>query len=195
VGTACADCHTDVHRGQFGIACQNCHTSTDWRNQRETLQLHSSRGFPLMGVHAIADCQACHVNDQYNEFSGTPVDCQGCHLSDFSQSTNPNHTRANFSLDCQSCHQPSAFKWQNTTYVHTQSFELRGAHTRTDCISCHVSAYSGTPSECYSCHSDAFHNSTSPPHVLLGFSQNCAICHSEEQWEGGGIRSHSGQRF
>jgi nitrate/TMAO reductase-like tetraheme cytochrome c subunit len=185
VGTACADCHTDVHRGQFGITCQNCHTSTDWRNQQEVLQLHSSRGFPLVGVHAIADCQACHVNDQYNEFSGTPVDCRGCHLSDFSQSINPNHQQANFSLDCQSCHQPAAFKWQNTTYIHIQSFQLRGAHTRTDCNNCHVSTYAGTPAECYSCHSEAFRNSTSPPHVLLGFSQNCAICHTEGRWEDG----------
>lgn len=185
VGTACADCHTDVHRGQFGAACQNCHTSNDWRNQQEALQMHAIRGFPLVGVHAIADCQSCHVNDQYNEFSGTPLDCNSCHLGDFSLAANPNHTKAGFNLDCQSCHPSAASKWQNATYVHTQSFALHGAHSRAECNSCHVSAYFGTSPECYSCHSGDFQNTNSPPHVLLGFSQNCAICHGDEQWEGG----------
>ncbi|NUQ42708.1 MAG: hypothetical protein HUU32_15060 [Calditrichaceae bacterium] len=184
VGSACADCHTDVHRGQFGLNCQNCHTADSWSNQQEILQLHAARGFPLTGVHAVADCQACHRTDQFNEFSGTPMDCSGCHLTDYTLAINPDHAKAGFSIDCESCHRPVALKWENTTFQHTAAFELRGAHRRVECNSCHANTYFGTSPECYSCHSGDFQQTTNPPHVQLGFSQECTVCHNEERWEG-----------
>ncbi|MCB0305038.1 MAG: hypothetical protein KDI38_14815 [Calditrichaeota bacterium] len=183
VATACADCHSDVHRGEFGNDCQSCHTPAGWQDQQAILEIHASRGFPLSGVHAVADCQACHVREQQNEFTMTGVNCYDCHLSDFALSLNPNHAQASFSLDCQNCHVPSAVRWIAPEYAHTEKFELRGAHLQTDCNSCHTSSYVGTPGECFSCHADAYNATTSPEHAVLGFSTNCAVCHNEVRWE------------
>ena len=182
IGTACADCHTDVHRSQFGSDCQNCHTSLSWENQQENFELHASRGFPLVGVHAITDCQACHVGEQQTEFSGTAAQCSSCHAGSFMQTTNPSHARAGFGLDCMSCHTPTARKWKAPDYVHPQVFLLRGAHSRADCNSCHVTSFAGTAQECVSCHLPEYQNSSNPSHSTFGFPQECQLCHNENRW-------------
>ncbi|RMH75862.1 MAG: hypothetical protein D6681_21990, partial [Calditrichaeota bacterium] len=184
VGSACADCHTDVHHGELGMDCQSCHTPEDWRNRQDLFAQHAQRGFPLVGVHAIADCQACHVGEQRNEFGGLPLDCSNCHQGNFLTTTNPNHTRANFSLDCQSCHEPVATSWRQTTFAHPAVFELRGAHRQTDCNSCHQATFAGTPQECAICHAKEFQATIEPPHVALGFPTECNVCHNETRWEG-----------
>ncbi len=183
IGVACADCHTDAHRGQLGLDCQSCHTPRDWANQQSILELHASRGFPLLGPHAVADCQACHINEQRNEFTGAPVECSGCHLSNFTLTENPNHPRAGFDLDCMSCHEPVAATWKQTTYEHTQTFALRGAHLEANCNSCHESAFVGLPTECAGCHIDAYQASFDPPHAEFGFPTDCQRCHNESRWQ------------
>lgn len=37
---------------------------------------HMSTGFPLVGLHATAECGSCHVG---GVFKGTPRNCSGCH--------------------------------------------------------------------------------------------------------------------
>ncbi len=183
IGTTCADCHTDVHRGQFGLDCQSCHHSDNWKNVLDMFELHSSRGFPLIGVHAVADCQSCHVGEQRLEFSGTPTNCYGCHLADFALTTNPNHAKAQFSMDCQECHRPEANNWENAGFTHTNTFELRGAHVFADCNSCHANSFAGTPADCYSCHSQEYHATRDPNHETAGFATTCETCHSEISWD------------
>jgi hypothetical protein len=179
----CSSCHTDIHQGQFGIDCQSCHTPDSWKNQREIFTLHSERNFPLVGVHAIADCEACHVNQQINEFAGTPVDCNGCHVNDFMITDNPNHLKADFSTDCQTCHQPLQTTWHKTTWVHPE-MALEGAHRQLDCNSCHVNSYVGTTSDCYNCHSNDYLQTTSPAHNTYGFPKDCNFCHNQNRWQG-----------
>ena len=183
VRTNCSSCHTDIHQSQFGIDCQSCHTPDNWQNQQEIFNLHSERGFPLIGVHAIADCEACHVNQQINEFAGTPIDCNGCHANDFMVSENPDHVKAGFSLECQNCHQPMTTGWSQTRFQHG-SMELQGAHVTLDCNSCHVNTYAGTTSECYSCHSTDYLQTVAPAHNTYGFPTDCNICHNQNQWQG-----------
>jgi len=184
VGSACADCHTDIHRGQFGIACQNCHSPLSWKNQEDIFNLHASRGFPLVGIHSITDCAACHVNQQQNEFAGTPIDCQGCHSSNFREADNPDHVLAGFASDCRQCHQPVAVTWGVTSFVHTGAFPIHGAHARVDCKSCHIAAYASTSPECFSCHEQDYNATVDPPHATFGFLTDCAVCHTDERWTG-----------
>nr|NIT58933.1 hypothetical protein [Fodinibius sp.]NIX00707.1 hypothetical protein [Phycisphaerae bacterium]NIY27516.1 hypothetical protein [Fodinibius sp.] len=185
VRTACADCHTDIHQGQFGVDCQSCHSPNSWQNQQEIFTLHTERGFPLVGAHAIADCEACHVNQQINEFAGTPIDCNGCHVNDFMVSDNPNHVKADFSMDCQNCHQPQSASWRETTFKHPDMMELQGTHIQlTDCNSCHVDTYVGTATECFSCHAPDYQQTSEPSHSSSGFPTDCNICHTQNQWEG-----------
>ena len=183
VGSECADCHTDVHRAQFGSDCQSCHTPENWKSQQEIFELHASRGFPLVGVHAIADCQACHIGEQQTEFAGTSAECSNCHANDFMQSSNPAHPLANFSMDCMTCHQVTSRTWDAPNYTHPAKFELRGAHRQADCVSCHSTTFTGTSQECVSCHQTEYQNSSNPPHQSFGFPQECQACHSEENWE------------
>ena len=37
---------------------------------------HMTTGFPLLGGHATAACETCHVG---GVFKGTPKNCDGCH--------------------------------------------------------------------------------------------------------------------
>ena len=51
VGTACADCHKDAHRGELGFAAARRATRpTTWTNQREMFQAHNRTRFPLFAV-------------------------------------------------------------------------------------------------------------------------------------------------
>ena len=58
--TECADCHRDVHRGQFTHhdSCTACHGSFhDWRDIEFD---HDRSRFPLEGAHKDVDCARCH---------------------------------------------------------------------------------------------------------------------------------------
>jgi len=184
VGAVCVDCHTDVHRNQFGIDCSNCHTPVDWSNRQDILEQHARRGFALLGMHAIADCDACHIGQGREEFVGTPVDCDGCHFGDFTGSQNPNHARAGFSKDCETCHLPFAASWHHAMFEHTPVFALRGAHRQVDCIGCHADDFPGTTTLCYGCHAGDFQATVDPAHANMGFPTDCEACHDETQWHG-----------
>jgi hypothetical protein len=61
--TGCANCHTDVHRGQFALAgqtdCSHCHGSTAaWK--ADTFVHDRDARFVLAGSHAKVACAACH---------------------------------------------------------------------------------------------------------------------------------------
>ncbi len=184
IGVECADCHTDVHRNQFGIDCENCHTPLDWVGRRDFLEQHSQRGFPLLGVHTIADCDACHIRQGREEFIGTPIDCDGCHADNFIEARNPDHAKAGFASDCEACHIPVASSWMQTNYQHPAPFVIKGAHATIECADCHQQIYSGTPDYCIGCHEDDLAGTSDPSHVALGFPTDCEICHSESGWEG-----------
>lgn len=182
VGTACADCHADHHLGQLGTDCQNCHTTRDWRPETDVLLKHAERGFPLTGVHAVADCDACHRTQDRQEFSGTSVECEDCHRNDLALVTDPDHSALAFSTDCQQCHRAAFGSWGQTTYNHPGSFPLLGAHAAAECSACHSKSFVGTPTDCYSCHADEYLATSDPDHLQAGFSHDCNECHSFNGW-------------
>ncbi len=137
VATACADCHTDVHRGQFGFQCQNCHSPQRWENRQNIFSLHASRGFALVGSHAVVDCQSCHIDEQRNEFTLTTVECVSCHLQDYLQTSNPNHIEEGFDLDCQSCHVILSVMWEYLGFFDESSLRNNSAVSSIKCEPCH----------------------------------------------------------
>jgi hypothetical protein len=177
VGTSCTDCHADQHQGQLGQTCDNCHTVRDWQSRKDLLEVHAQKGFALTGVHAVADCEACHRNHSRQEYVGTPMDCIGCHNEAFASTTNPSHVGAGFTNECERCHHAASGTWANATYSH-KTFQLTGAHRTIDCGSCHATTYDGTSTACYSCHSADFAGTTDPNHTQNGFDHNCAVCHA-----------------
>ncbi len=189
VGSACADCHVDAHRGQLGPNCERCHAPTGWESRGVLFEQHAERGFPLVGVHAAADCEACHVGQQRQDFAGNPVTCYGCHANDYAATREPSHLLTGFSTDCAQCHVPTA-SWRPVFVQHTPAFPLRNAHARTGCLSCHASGYAGTSPLCYSCHADDYNGTQEPPHVASGLATACEQCHTDAGW-GGGTFDHA----
>ncbi|MCC6964081.1 MAG: hypothetical protein IT585_12575 [candidate division Zixibacteria bacterium] len=178
----CADCHSDIHRGKLGDQCQSCHTSESWENRRELFDQHAALGFTLTGVHAIADCNACHVNQLRDDFAGTPTECAGCHDDDFRSTDNPDHELAAFPLDCETCHSLAANTWRGARYDHPPEFRLEGGHAGLECIACHATQFAGTVNECFACHAGDFQSAPDPDHEQASFDHNCTVCHNSVAW-------------
>jgi len=183
ISTSCADCHIDIHKSELGFRCDNCHTPVSWENRREMFGQHIETNFPLVGVHAILDCQSCHIDEQNREYANTPVECSGCHLKDYDQTTNPDHSSAGFDTKCDNCHLPNSYTWDQTVYIHTDLFQLTGGHSGLECLDCHTAIFSGQPADCYFCHKTDYDNSDDPDHLTFGFPQNCEECHTTVNWE------------
>jgi hypothetical protein len=143
---------------------------------------HSQTLFPLTGVHATIDCQACHFASEPFQYALAPVDCIDCHADDYQQTSDPNHQAAGFPTDCQVCHGtsswdargfpghesffpinsgPHAGAWNNCTDCHTtpgdfQSFSCLGCHehsqSRMDDKHSDVAGYVYESSACLNCH-------------------------------------------
>ncbi|MEZ5988779.1 MAG: hypothetical protein R3F30_06595 [Planctomycetota bacterium] len=182
VSTDCASCHLERalkvtspnHAGNGWTSnCQRCHSPIAWKG---AAIVHDF--FPLVGGHATAACTDCHKN---NVFQGTPRDCYSCHQTDFQGTTNPNHQTANFSTQCQVCH--NTFGWTGANFIH--QWPLTGAHKSTACDKCHVGGvYAGTPKDCWSCHQADYLATTNPNHQTLNYPQDCAACHNTTSWQG-----------
>ena len=180
--TICAACHmTDFEQtqnpnhGEIGIMtdCVLCHTTEPgWM---PASMVNHSDYYVLQGAHAAIanDCAACHNGD----YNNTPNTCFGCHNADYNQTTDPNHATGQFPTDCTVCHNENA--WSPSTFDHNATeFPLTGAHTTVDCIECHANGYENTPTACASCHTADFTQTANPNHQALGFSTNCAACHT-----------------
>ncbi|MEI7490216.1 MAG: hypothetical protein WCK92_02370 [Bacteroidota bacterium] len=180
----CAGCHqanynatTNPNHASLGIPnnCNNCHTTNPgWKPA--TFAIHNNY-YVLQGAHTTLSCTACHTGN----YTSAPTTCVGCHLANYNQTTNPNHTAAQFPTDCASCHSQTA--WTPASFNHDGSYFpiYSGKHKNkwnlcSDChpnpssfqvftctTSCHpqssmdnhhqgVSGYSYNSPACYSCH-------------------------------------------
>lgn len=136
----CEACHADAHRGQFAnryAKCINCHNVGGWTPTRFNVQTHSKTSYPLIGGHAMAACNKCHVKDSTLKtrlFAKTPTACAACHrdihYGQFRQSSG--------TTLCESCHK-NTVRWSKLVFNHeTQSaFKLGEAHKTVACKDCH----------------------------------------------------------
>ena len=173
----CVSCHLDVHQMTVGNDCARCHTPQSWIVENIT-QLHENVSFPLMGVHANINCNDCHISETNVRFSPTGVTCIDCHRTDYVNTTKPDHTKNNFSLDCAACHGLNGAEW-NTDKVDHSFFPLEQGHNIADCKACHKSEdYSIISADCFTCHQADYNNTLNPKHQLSGFSNQCTECHT-----------------
>jgi hypothetical protein len=100
--TSCADCHADIHRRQFGSNCESCHTVKGWNVSLNAIRNHQNR-FPLIGAHALVECDECHKGAASGQFLGLSTACYSCHQQDFLTPV-LNHVAAGFSTNCETCH-------------------------------------------------------------------------------------------
>ncbi len=153
LGTDCASCHQDPHRGQVAArGCNECHGEDAWKPAPGFD--HDETAFLLDGRHLQAGCADCHATEtdaagSWVVYSGTATACADCH-------DDPH--RGRLGQDCAACH--TTADWQKVDrarFNHDLTrFPLRGLHTRADCASCHrgdMFRIAGFD-DCATCHAD-----------------------------------------
>jgi len=129
---------------------------------------HDLTRFPLLGLHAEEECEACH---ETHVFRDAPAPCIDCHLE-------ADTHEGRFNEDCASCHNP--VDWNEWLFDHdTQTtLALSGAHLEVLCDDCHrrpLTAMSKLNGRCGDCHrSDDVHDGE--------FGYDCGRCHSADSF-------------
>lgn len=181
IDTKCVSCHKDIHEGKLGPECDRCHTS-DGFTVFNVEDIHAETNFPLMGRHALADCQSCHTGLPIGDLSFNTTRCVGCHQQDYLEVTSPNHVAAGFPTDCDDCHQMSSWRPAILT-EHDVFFPIfSGEHAGEwdDCSTCHIEPGNFQVFSCFGCHehnrADTDENHQGIPGYVYN-SQDCLICH------------------
>ena len=195
VDNQCIDCHTDIHYMTVGENCARCHDAGSWLVY-EIPEIHEQNGFPLMGAHANLSCVECHTSESILRFDRLGNECINCHDDDYANTQNPNHEQAGYSLECLDCHNPLGFGWNADVITH-DFFPLTKGHDIQDCNECHTTGnFSDASPECVNCHQSDFAATMNPNHQSLGFSNDCAACHTTDPgWKPAAFDEHDAQFF
>ena len=181
--TECVACHTDIHEGTVGRNCAGCHSPNAWivNNIRE---IHQRTGFPLIGEHAAADCNRCHLSASLLRFNNIRTDCYSCHQDEYLKTISPNHITTGLGIDCQRCHNMAGQTWRSIGHGFDHGrFPLAGAHN-IQCDLCHFNNDFVTKlsTECSTCHDPGPANTSSPAHTSKFKSFACSDCHKPTSW-------------
>ncbi len=188
----CISCHTDIHQMTVGDNCARCHDSENWLVD-EITELHQENGFPLLGNHALAACNDCHLSETALRFDRIGNDCINCHLDEFMATTSPDHGAEGYSTDCMGCHDLAGPSWFWTAgAANHEFFPLTKGHEISDCAQCHdAGTFVGTPTDCFACHQTDFQSTTSPDHEAGNFPTDCNACHTTDPgWVTEGFAQH-----
>jgi predicted CXXCH cytochrome family protein len=193
----CVSCHKSNYdtapnhlASNFPTACAGCHGQVAWNRVAGLGSGHPTAPIALTGVHATRQCSDCHLAGQ--AYTAVRQTCDGCHHTDYTGTTDPNHTGAGFSVDCTDCHGLVA-GWANAIYTRhpTSPVALTNAHasSRVSCTQCHTtSPYSTVKTTCDGCHHADYVATTNPNHATAGYSTDCASCHQVvANWAGAGV--------
>jgi Zn finger protein HypA/HybF involved in hydrogenase expression len=181
VSLRCADCHADLHRRQFGANCENCHSVKGWKVSVREIQDHRNR-FPLVGAHAMLDCEACHKGAATGQFAGLSTACYTCHQQEF-KTSNFDHVSAGFPTTCENCHTVDTWFGAKFDHLKYTGYALTGMHATLECTACHINGkYKGTPAACFACHQPDYKRTVDPSHVQAALPHDCGICHSTANW-------------
>jgi len=160
----CISCHKldDVHKQQQGTKCESCHNPEGW--QDEVRFNHELTSFPLLGMHALASCQSCHLTREYID---TKSECIDCHDPDSGHG-------AALGKECGNCHNPNDWKLWLFDHNLQTDFKLDGEHQNLSCNSCHDKPAKKKvirAKTCVSCHlGDDKHGGR--------FGRQCERCHT-----------------
>ena len=172
--TDCYSCHESDYLGTrepnhaeagFPTSCPSCHNQRAWEDAS-----FNHTGFVLQGAHASAACSDCHKNGVY---TGTSSACVFCHLADYNGTTDPNHSAANFPLDCTQCHGTSATGWTGANFDH--AFPIRSGRHAVACSECHQTS-DFRVFTCFACHEQS--ETTRDHQGVSGYSYNSQACYS-----------------
>ena len=164
----CNQCHLkdDVHNKNLGNDCRTCHNEQGWH---EYVNFdHDISRFPLVGLHAVAPCEACHLDSEYRDTSKI---CYACHKDD-------DDHNLRLGKNCGFCHNPNSWAYWQFDHDKESDFELKGSHKDIVCKACHRSPVNKKVklnTTCYSCHrSEDIHDG--------GFGRDCGRCHNQKDF-------------
>jgi hypothetical protein len=180
----CTDCHQDTHNGRLGQTCQNCHNPDGWRIVNNAQFDHSKTNFPLLGKHANALCEKCHL-------PGKPLkelkfaNCTDCH-QDYHQGQFAGRENRGA---CEECHTVNGYIPVKFTIAQhgLTKYPLEGSHLAVPCNLCHKKIKLGntiTPrfkfesTKCVDCHKDP-HKGQLDKYITGG---GCQSCHNQKAW-------------
>ncbi len=149
----CAECHTNVHKGQFSSRvntsdCRTCHTTKAFT---DLLAFdHKKTRFPLTGAHAkVGECSQCHTKTNKMLATKPPKPagrfvfpdaengfCSNCH-----KNVHVKQFSAEFSRrPCRECHVTQSFTKRLPFNHEETSFKITGAHEKIQntCVKCHI---------------------------------------------------------
>jgi hypothetical protein len=172
----CISCHGDMHSSSVGNDCIRCHNTNTWLVDNIP-EIHEENGFPLVGSHGSLSCVDCHFSETNLRFDNIGNECISCHQEDYATAESPNHD--NFSTNCIECHDPIGVGWFTDNVGDHDFFPLTLGHDIADCTACHTTTnYSDADPNCASCHQPDYDATTNPNHTEVGFSNDCASCHT-----------------
>jgi len=168
LNTDCVSCHRadDSHDGHFGERCDSCHAATEWTD----LMFNHARdvGHELLGSHATADCQSCHVEPIFEV--SLSAGCNSCHAVDDPHEGTQGTT-------CNDCH--NEIGWTDDLFFDHDltRFPLLGAHGSQECVACHTSqVFRDASTACVDCHRDDDRHEGRLGDV-------CGLCHNPVDWK------------
>lgn len=191
----CVNCHTDIHQQTVGNDCERCHNTETWIIENP-LDIHRQSRFPLLGMHSLSDCNACHKAAPELQFEPLPIDCYSCHRENYYSSTQPNHLDAGYSTNCVECHSENAYEWDASGFNH-DFFPLTLGHAITNCALCHgENKYQTVSNACVDCHLIDYNHAANPVHDQGIFSLQCTECHTTNPgWQPASYLIHDSNSF
>lgn len=169
LATECFACHQrdDKHNGQEGKRCERCHNESDWGGK--IVFDHGLTRFPLIGQHAIAPCEECHLS---SAFKGAPLECAVCHQAD-------DVHKQTLGTSCAQCHNPNDWALWRFDHDTQTDYKLDGAHAGLTCKACHkvsVTKKIELATSCNSCHgAEDVHRGR--------FGTRCERCHTTKSFK------------
>jgi hypothetical protein len=169
----CHSCHQkdDKHKGKLGTACADCHTEVNWK---QTKFDHGKTRFPLRDGHADVKCTSCHVDPSSKN---TSMACVSCHKKDDQKKGH----KGRFGEKCETCHTDKS--WKTTIFRHERDtkYALNGLHATAKCNSCHRGNLyqEKLPTACVACHKA---DDAKKGHKGR-FGEKCQTCHVEKGWK------------
>lgn len=173
----CADCHEDVHKGQFETReegeCSQCHTEQGFAPTTFGVAEHASTGFSLTGGHDAAPCGSCHTGPPPRlDWQVEQASCASCHDNPHGQQFAAEMAQGG----CASCHTSAA--WDVPNIAH-ETWPLTGAHAAARCEQCHTQNYQDAPRECEGCHEDLHRGQFRFTEPVRG----CEDCHTSQSFK------------
>jgi len=170
LGTACTDCHDDVHQRQLADDCTACHDTRAWR---PAPGFAHEAVFLLIGKHAETACALCHAPRPGDDPAVLRIAaprralCTDCHDDPHAGSLG---TR------CADCHTPAG--WRDvaaSSFDHDRTaYPLRGRHAGLACTACHGGDRAKPVyGSCTDCHDDR-HGGAAHGRPAL---RRCEDCH------------------